>query len=43
MFAEEDKILMKIAPVSDEEININQHFGRAPYYVMVIYQMNLSS
>lgn len=26
---------MKIAAVSDDEVNISQHFGRAPYYVVV--------
>lgn len=26
---------MKIAIVSDDEVNISQHFGRAPYYVVV--------
>ena len=25
---------MKIATASDDEINISQHFGRAPYYVV---------
>jgi len=26
---------MKIAVISDDEINISQHFGRAPYYVVI--------
>jgi len=26
---------MKIAAISDDEVNISQHFGRAPYYVVV--------
>jgi predicted Fe-Mo cluster-binding NifX family protein len=26
---------MKIASVSDDEVTIGQHFGRAPYYVVV--------
>jgi predicted Fe-Mo cluster-binding NifX family protein len=26
---------MKIAVVSDDEVNISQHFGRAPYYVIL--------
>ncbi len=26
---------MKIAAVSDDEIHISQHFGRAPYYVVL--------
>ena len=26
---------MKIAAVSDDQTNISQHFGRAPYYVVV--------
>ena len=26
---------MKIAAVSDDEVNISRHFGRAPYYVLV--------
>lgn len=26
---------MKIAAVSDDEVNISQHFGRAPYYMVV--------
>ena len=26
---------MKIAAVSDDEVTISQHFGRAPYYVVV--------
>jgi len=27
--------MMKIAVISDDEVNISQHFGRAPYYVIV--------
>jgi predicted Fe-Mo cluster-binding NifX family protein len=35
-FATEDKeIGMKIAVVSDDEWTISQHFGRAPYYVVL--------
>ena len=26
---------MKIAVISDDEVSISQHFGRAPYYVVV--------
>ena len=26
---------MKIAIVSDDEVNVSQHFGRAPYYIIV--------
>jgi len=26
---------MKIAAISDDELNISQHFGRAPYYVVL--------
>jgi len=26
---------MKIAAVSDDEITISQHFGRAPFYIVV--------
>ena len=26
---------MKIAVISDDEVNISQHFGRAPYYIVV--------
>ncbi|MFH1485590.1 MAG: NifB/NifX family molybdenum-iron cluster-binding protein [Chloroflexota bacterium] len=26
---------MKIAAVTDDEVNISQHFGRAPYYVVL--------
>jgi len=26
---------MKIAVISDDEVDISQHFGRAPYYVVV--------
>lgn len=26
---------MKIAVISDDEVNVSQHFGRAPYYVVV--------
>jgi predicted Fe-Mo cluster-binding NifX family protein len=26
---------MKIAAITDDEVNISQHFGRAPYYVVV--------
>ncbi|RLC69582.1 MAG: dinitrogenase iron-molybdenum cofactor biosynthesis protein [Chloroflexi bacterium] len=26
---------MKIAAISDDEVTISQHFGRAPYYVVV--------
>ena len=26
---------MKIAAISDDEVNISQHFGRAPYYVVL--------
>jgi predicted Fe-Mo cluster-binding NifX family protein len=26
---------MKIATASDDQVNISQHFGRAPYYVVI--------
>ena len=26
---------MKIAVISDDEVNISQHFGRAPFYVVL--------
>ncbi|MCK4722960.1 MAG: dinitrogenase iron-molybdenum cofactor biosynthesis protein, partial [Dehalococcoidia bacterium] len=29
---------MKIAAASDDGVNISQHFGRAPYYVVVIVE-----
>ncbi len=31
---------MKIAAVSDDGITISQHFGRAPYYVVVTIESN---
>ena len=30
-----EKTHMKVAVVSDDEVNISQHFGRASYYVVV--------
>lgn len=26
---------MKVAAISDDEVNISQHFGRAPFYVVI--------
>jgi len=31
---------MKIAVVSEDEVNISQHFGRAPYYVVLTVEGN---
>jgi predicted Fe-Mo cluster-binding NifX family protein len=31
---------LKIAVVSEDEINISQHFGRAPYYVVLTVEGN---
>ncbi|UCH87554.1 MAG: NifB/NifX family molybdenum-iron cluster-binding protein [Dehalococcoidia bacterium] len=31
---------MKIAAVSEDEVNISQHFGRAPYYVVLTVEGN---
>ena len=32
---------MKIAAISEDEITISQHFGRAPFYVVVTVENNL--
>jgi len=31
---------MKLAAVSEDEVNISQHFGRAPYYVVLTVEGN---
>lgn len=32
---------MKIAAVSEDGVNISQHFGRAPYYIVVTVENNM--